>query len=88
MTSFPVVLLLCLFFIFIFALLSKAFANVMSPCCFWPYFFVDSGGISKCLFLVFDQSWGQGRISPPPFFFLSQLFIGVLRLFQKFEVAL
>ena len=24
-----------------------------------PYFFVDFGGISKCLILVFDQSWSQ-----------------------------
>ena len=29
---------------------------------FSPYFFVNSGGISKCLILVFDQSWGQRRI--------------------------
>ena len=51
-----------------------------------PYFFVDSGGISKCLILVFDQSWGQRRIRGPPFPF--SIFIGVLRLFQKFEVAM
>ena len=42
--------------------------------------------ISKCLILVFDQSWGQRRIRGPPFPFST--FIGVLRLFQKIEVAM
>ena len=71
MTSFPVVLLLCLF---PFALLSKAFATVVCLLVVFgllPYFFVDSGGISKYLILVFDQSWGQRRIRGPPLPFLN-----------------
>lgn len=54
---------------------------------FFALFLCWLWGISKCLILAFDQSWGRQKIRDPPFF-LSQLFICVLCLFQEFEVAL
>ena len=63
----------------------------MSPCRFWPllpHFLVDPGGISKCLILVVEQSWGQRRIRGSPPFFLSQLLFAFFVCFQEFEVAL
>lgn len=53
---FPVVFSLYLFFLPIW--LIKPCAKVVSLS-FWPllpHFFVEPGGISKCLILVFDQS--------------------------------
>ena len=54
-----------------------------------PQFFVDPGDISKCLILVFDQSWGQRRIRGfPPFFFFFFFLFAFSVCFQEFEVAL
>ena len=77
---FPVVFSLYLFFLPIWLIKPCAKVVSLSFCPLLPHFFVEPGGISKCLILVFDQSWGQRRIRVPfpfPFstFYLRSPFV-------------
>ena len=71
-------------FFFLSHCLIKPFLLLFVSLSVLAYFFVDSGGISKCLILVFDQSWGERRIRGPPFPF--SICIGVLRLFRNLRL--